>query len=234
MSLTHHWTCVSPERVLLVVHGMTEYLGCYESFASWCVSHGIVVAGTDLPGHGAESFANGALGDPGARGWDAMVHAAYQSFLTLRALYPGLPLVVLGHSMGSYLAQAMVAKYRPDIQGLVLSATSYAPWYVTGPSFLLAKGLGLFGETRPGRFFYKIIYGGFNKPFQPAKTPFDWLSRDVAFVARYVSLSLLCDCMPRFFWDCFVCMGGVFLFCRMCRCTSFLVRKIRLEKGCGL
>jgi len=170
-------------------------MGCYAAFAEWGVSHDIVVAGSDLPGHGVRAAETGTLGDPGACGWDAMVDAAYQSFVALRALYPEIPLVVLGHSMGSYIAQAMVSKYSPDIQGLVLSATSYEPWYVTVPSWLLAKAVGLLGERRPGALFYKIIYGGFNKPFQPAKTPFDWLSRDKGFVARYMA-DPLCIFVP--------------------------------------
>lgn len=195
MALTHHWVCESPKRAILVIHGMTEHLGCYDVFAAWCGARNVVVAGGDLPGHGAKAAETGVLGDPGAHGWDMMVDAAYLSFEALRALYPGIPLVVLGHSMGSYIAQAMVAKYRPDIQGLVLSATSYEPRYVTGPSWVLAKVVGFFGETRPGRFFYNIIYGGFNKPFQPAKTPFDWLSRDSEFVVRYMK-DPLCAFVP--------------------------------------
>ncbi len=184
MALTHHWACESPTHVVLIVHGMTEHLDCYGAFAAWCQGHRIAVGGANLPGHGPQAPV---LGDPGPAGWSGMVASAYQAYMELRSVYPCIPIVVLGHSMGSYIAQAMLAQYRPDIQGLVLSATSYESPWVTGPSWVLAKAFGLFGETRPGRFFYDIIYGGFNKPFQPAKTPFDWLSRDKSFVARYMA-----------------------------------------------
>ena len=184
MALTHHWSCESPTHAILIVHGMTEHLDCYASFAAWCVGHRVAVGGRNLPGHGPQAPV---LGDPGPAGWAGMLASAHQAYGDLRALYPDIPIVVLGHSMGSYIAQAMEAQYRPDIQGLVLSGTSYESRWVTGPSWVLAKILGMFGESRPGRFFYNIIYGGFNKPFQPAKTPFDWLSRDSSFVARYMS-----------------------------------------------
>jgi alpha-beta hydrolase superfamily lysophospholipase len=113
----------------------------------------------------------------------------------MRALYPEIPLVVLGHSMGSYIAQAMVARYRPDIQGLALSATSFESRYVTGASWLLARMLSFCGEKKQGRLFYDIIYGGFNKFFKPTKTPFDWLSRDSNFVSWYMS-DPLCTFVP--------------------------------------
>jgi alpha-beta hydrolase superfamily lysophospholipase len=184
MALTHHWSCESPTHAVLIVHGMTEHLDCYASFSAWCVGHHVAVGGSNLPGHGPQARV---LGDPGPEGWAGMLAAAYQSYGDLRVLYPDIPIVVLGHSMGSYVAQAMVAQYRPDIQGLVLSATSYEPRWVAGPSWVLAKVFGMFGEARPGRLFYDIIYGGFNTPFQPAKTPFDWLSRDPSFVARYIA-----------------------------------------------
>lgn len=195
MSLTQRWDCSDPTCVLLLVHGMTEHMACYASFAGWCVAHGISVVGVDLPGHGPAAAADASLGDPGPDGWDALVSAAYQSYVTARALYPAVPLVVLGHSMGSYVAQAMVSRYRPDIQGLVLSATSYESRWVTGSSWVLAKLLGLFGATRRGVLFYNIIYGGFNRFFRPVKTPFDWLSRDVGFVSRYMS-DPLCMFVP--------------------------------------
>lgn len=192
MALTHHWAAESPSHVLLIVHGMTEHLDCYISFATWCVSHGVAVGGANLPGHGPQAHV---LGDPGSEGWGGMVAATYQAYMALRAFYPGVPIVVLGHSMGSYIAQTMVLQYRPDIQGLVLSATSYESPLLMGASWVLAKLFGCFGETRSGRFFYDIIYGGFNKPFRPAKTPFDWLSRDRAFVARYMA-DPLCVFVP--------------------------------------
>lgn len=187
IQLTHHWPCEAPKCVLLIVHGMTEHLDCYDTFAQWCVSRHIAVAGADLPGHGVNIAGSLRPGDPGPSGWDGIVETAHQAHLALSAMYPRVPIVVLGHSMGSYVVQAMMARYHPECAGVILSATSYVSPLASGFAALLSRFFGVFGWSRRAYIFYHIIYGMMNAPFYPAKTHFDWLSRDEKFVARYMA-----------------------------------------------
>ena len=88
----------------------------------------------------------------------------------IHADHPGLPLILLGHSMGSFAVQQYLFDHSADVNGVVLTGTAAID--------LLKGALDL---DQP------IDLAMFNAPFQPARTDYDWLSRDEAIVDAYVA-----------------------------------------------
>ena len=113
--------------------------------------------------------ANGTLGDFGTRGFAGVVHDLAAVVRTTRSENPQVPLVLLGHSMGSMIAQAFVLDHADIIDGLVLSGSAEV-------DVIAAKG----AETPD-------LFGAMNAPFSSGLTGFEWLSRDQAEVDRYAA-----------------------------------------------
>ena len=166
----YRWDPAGPPRgVVQLAHGMGEHLLRYEPLAADLTDAGFVVVGQDHRGHGATAgeFGWGALG-PG--GWDELVRDIGRVSDRVRAEFPELPLVLLGHSMGSFAAQQFVLDASRDLTGLVLTGTSTLD--------LLEPAMDFDGPTD---------LSAFNAPFEPARTDYDWLSRDEAQVDAYVA-----------------------------------------------
>ncbi|NEK86742.1 alpha/beta hydrolase [Blastococcus saxobsidens] len=166
----YRWDPAGPPRgVVQLAHGMGEHLLRYEPLAADLTAAGFVVVGQDHRGHGATAR-EGAQGELGPGGWDELVRDIGRVTDRVRADLPDLPLVLLGHSMGSFAAQQHVLDHSRELAGLVLSGTTTLD--------LLEPALDLDGPTD---------LSAFNAPFAPARTDYDWLSRDEAQVDAYVA-----------------------------------------------
>ena len=200
---THQWTIQgyrwipeNPKAIVHIVHGMTEHALRYASVAYQLNEAGIAVYAHDLRGHGETGKLNPPLGFIGNHGWKAILTNIHELNTQIQSQFPKLPVFMLGHSMGSYLTQTYAAQNRFKLAGILLSGSSFEAGFVTSPSWLLAKVLGLIqGEKAPGTLFYSIIYGGFNRKFAPTRTAFDWLSRDTREVQSYIK-DPLCGFVP--------------------------------------
>jgi alpha-beta hydrolase superfamily lysophospholipase len=129
-----------------------------------------------LPGHFAD-----------ADGWKLVTDDGLRVNAWIREHYPNLPLLLLGHSMGSYIAQYFAMHHSEHISALLLSASTWPKQSSLFAGRMLArmesKRLGPRGKSP---LLDKLGFGNFNKPFEPARTPLDWLSRDKAEVDRYI------------------------------------------------
>ena len=167
--------------IVLIAHGASEHSGRYDRFAGFLNGRGYAVYGIDHRGHGATSAATG-VGIGGPRGWDGMVDDLRELGALARAEAGGGPLVLFGHSMGSFLSQLFAQRHGSEIDGLVLSGSSGGIAALDDTIAMLqavsADGAG--GEPAP-------IFGPLNAPFEPGRTPFDWLSRDEAEVDKYLA-----------------------------------------------
>jgi len=101
--------------------------------------------------------------------------------------HPELPRVLFAHSFGSFVAQHYLASYGDSVVAAILSGTDYGG----GP--LLRAALGIIaierlrvGPSNRSALLQKLTFGGYNKAFAPARTEFDWLSRDATEVDKYV------------------------------------------------
>jgi alpha-beta hydrolase superfamily lysophospholipase len=166
---------------VLVAHGASEHSGRYDRFASLLVEHGYTVWAIDHRGHGATSASTG-VGRTGPGGWGAMVDDLGELAAAARASAPGVPLVLFGHSMGSFLAQLFVQRRGDEVDALVLSGSAGAIDALDDTIAVLEAVVADGGGDQPAPLF-----AAFNTPFEPARTPFDWLSRDPDEVDRYLA-----------------------------------------------
>ena len=176
----------APKAVVQAAHGAAEHSRRYERFAHFLNAAGFVVYADDHRGHGETAQRSGKLGITGEDAWNAMVKDEKQLTDIIRNEYPNRPLFLFGHSMGSMLAQDYVARWGKDLKGVVLSGTSgFIPNLDAVVAVAEQAAQGAAAQEPSG--VYGQMFASFNTAFAPAKTGFEWLSRDEAEVQKYVS-----------------------------------------------
>ena len=180
------WLPDEPRCVLQVCHGMAEHLGRYDDLASYLAGLGVLVCGIDQMGHGKGLDDGQTPGYFGARhGWEC----ALRDVLALRGMvvaeHPDLPRFLFGHSMGSFLARCLAAK-EPMAFDAHLWAGTAGPRKALRLALFLAWCATKFGDPkRPNPLLHALSFGSCNRRMKPARTDFDWLSRDPAAVDAY-------------------------------------------------
>ena len=171
-----------PKAIIQIVHGMAEHIARYERMAKALNEAGFLVCGRNHRGHGPEAKLLGYFADE--QGWDAILNDAHEVSLDIKKQYPGVPFILLGHSMGSFLAREYALRYGKELDGLILSGTGFYPKALCASGRMLAK---LAPKKKPANFVNNIAFAGNNKPFAPGRTGFEWLSRDEKEVDKYVA-----------------------------------------------
>ncbi len=178
-----------PRGVVLVLHGMSEHSGRYARLAEALLEDGLAVYALDHRGFGRTSAVTG-MGKTGPGGFDGVIDSIRALQEQAVADLDGLPLVIFGHSMGSMFTQSYIEQYQ-DHDGVILSGT-------TGPNEELAAmvdGMKALVEAGAGDEPLDAL-GGFNEAFAPARTDYDWLSRDEAEVDAYIADPMCGDGNP--------------------------------------
>ena len=102
--------------------------------------------------------------------------------------YPGIPYILLGHSMGSFITRNYLFRYGTGIQGAIICGTGSQPGVVVKFSRAFAAFQGLFlGEKHTAKLIDKLAFGNYNKQVEKQRTSFDWLCRDEAVVDAYIA-----------------------------------------------
>jgi alpha-beta hydrolase superfamily lysophospholipase len=167
----HQWApSAAPRGVVQLAHGMGEHAARYAHLAETLARAGFAVYANDHRGHGHSI--DGTPGDLGPGGWNGLVSDMVQLSGILTERHPRLPLVLVGHSLGSFASQQYILSHSAGLAGVALSGT-------TALDALLAH---MSGDDSGGS-----VLAAFNKPFEPARTDFDWLSRDEAQVDAYIA-----------------------------------------------
>ncbi len=175
--------------VLQIVHGMAEHIERYEEFAAFLTEKGIVVTGEDHMGHGKSVGRTGKYGyfceqDPAT----VLVRDVHRLKKATQALYPNVPYVILGHSMGSFVVRNYMFRYGTGTNGIIIMGTGMQSSAVLSAGKILAGGMKMFcGSEHISRTLDKIAFGNYNKEIPDAETPSDWLSRDSERVEKYVA-----------------------------------------------
>ncbi|MBO0333463.1 lysophospholipase [Sneathiella sp. CAU 1612] len=177
-----------PKAIVQIAHGMAEHGARYERFAQALNEFGYIVYANDHRGHGhtiPEGDAPGHMGDQD--GWNKAVEDLYLLNRNIAVEHPGLPILMLGHSMGSFMVQQYMRQHGETIAGAALSATNGPPGALGRIGQLVTR----FERLRVSARGHSPVMAGmtfkaFNKPFAPNRTEFDWLSRDEAEVDKYV------------------------------------------------
>jgi alpha-beta hydrolase superfamily lysophospholipase len=178
-----------PKAVVQIVHGLAEHAGRYARLAEALTEAGYAVYASDLRGHGRTARGVEDLGFFAATGgWEKCIDDLWRLQRRIAADHPGLPVVLIGHSMGSFMAQHFLSEHGDALAGAVLSGTGGRPSALAALGRVVARiervRLGAHGRSA---LLNAFAFGAFNKPFEPARTPFDWLSRDPAEVDKYAA-----------------------------------------------
>ncbi|OEC37276.1 Lysophospholipase, alpha-beta hydrolase superfamily [Pseudomonas cuatrocienegasensis] len=184
-----HWQGdAAPRAVLMLAHGMAEHAGRYARLAEALVAAGFAVYAHDQRGHGltGERSVLGHFADHD--GWARVVDDLAGLNHHIRQAHPQLPIILLGHSMGSYIATAYLMQHSCSVQGAVLSGSNYQPRTLYRVARLIAR-LESWRQGPLGRsaLLAWLSFGSFNRAFTPARTAYDWLSRDADEVDRYIA-----------------------------------------------
>jgi len=184
--------------VIQVLHGMGEHAGRYDRFACACNAGGLAVVSHNHRGHGSlENFGHFADKD----GWQKVIGDVLRVRQYIAELYPERPVVLLGHSMGSFIAQSFVMRQGGNNVALILSGSTLASRFELYASLLVAKMLAaISGKRSKNKFLNQAGLGNFNRNFNPARTDYDWLSRDETEVDLYVADPLCGGQFSNQFW----------------------------------
>jgi len=158
---------VRPVGIVQIAHGMGEHALRYAHVAEFLSAAGFHTYANDHRGHGRTASAD-KLGDFGDAGWNGLVDDIAALSIIARQRDDGLPLVLLGHSMGSFAAQQYILDHSETIAGAAISGSVSLDKRTIDP-------------TR------EVDLTSMNRGIEAPRTPFDWLSRDPAEVDKYIA-----------------------------------------------
>ena len=170
-----------------VVHGMAEHIERYGDFMAFLAENGFAVFAHDHIGHGKTGKAAGELGFIAEEGGHEILIEDVRAFAeAVKADFPGKKHVLMGHSMGSFIARNYAARYGGELSGLVLMGTG-------GPNPAAKAGIVAadilqknHGAHYVSKLIYKLAFGTYNAR-TAKKTDFDWLSVNEANVEKYLA-----------------------------------------------
>lgn len=173
--------------VVQIVHGMSEYVERYEEFAEFLTSRGFVVTGDDHLGHGKSVPEGGNFGyfceqDPAT----VVVRDVHRLKKMTQELYPQVPYVIVGHSMGSFILRNYLCKYATGISGAVIMGTGMPSKALLLASKATAAVIRLFcGDRHVSGFINRACFGSYNKRVENPVSENAWLSANRSNVERY-------------------------------------------------
>lgn len=174
-----------PRGLLQIVHGMAEHRRRYYDFMEYCAEQGLAVIIHDHRGHGDSIKAENDLGyfyEDGARG---MIDDAHQVTEYFKNQFPGLPLTLLGHSMGSLVVRCCMKTYDADVDGLIVCG-SPSKRFGVGAGKLLVRLLQLVqGDRHRSKFVSNTFNNLLAKKYLHEGSVNSWIASDPAVVAAY-------------------------------------------------
>lgn len=177
------------KAVIQIAHGMAEHAARYDRLARRLNAEGIAVYANDHRGHGKSIPQGQVPGHMADRdGWNKAVDDLDLLNAEISRRHPDTPIILLGHSMGSFLTQSYIKKYADNIAAAALSASNGPPGALgkVGQFITRLEKLRL-GSEGHSPVMAGMTFKAFNKAFKPNRTEYDWLSRDAAEVDKYVA-----------------------------------------------
>lgn len=200
----YKWGQKTPKTkaIIQISHGMAEHAGRYDEFAKTMVNENFILYGNDHRGHGKNILDLRDLGYLGKTdGFINLVRDMVSLTDIIKEENDGLPIILLGHSMGSFAAQRYIMDYPNKIQGLILSGSNGSQGFILKFGKFLAKiEKTLRGDKAKSQILNKLSFGSYNKNFAPNRTEFDWLSRNEKSVDRYINDSYCGTVFPASFY----------------------------------
>lgn len=185
----------APRGLVQIVHGMSEHVERYEGFASFLCEQGFAVCANDHIGHGKSVSSAEDLGHmPLEVGEDVLV-ADVQTLreLALERLsqrcdmrVSGIPYVIFGHSMGSFITRVFLTRHAFGVRAAVLCGTGHQPRLLSAAGKALTGSLAKkHGERYVSELVDGMGAGGYGGAIKDAETDLDWIATDPEVVAEY-------------------------------------------------
>lgn len=175
-----------PCAIFQIAHGVAEHIERYDEFACFLAEKGFVVCGNDHLGHGLSAQTLSDLGFFAEEDGDVrMVDDMHILSIIMKKRFPELPLILFGHSMGSFCARVYASLFGNELAGLILCGTGELPAAAVAleePVRFLCKKLGARADV-PVNLLDKL--GALS--VRDRETDFDWLSRNRENVERYIA-----------------------------------------------
>lgn len=180
--LSRWWPVDGARGLVVVSHGASEHSGRYDRFATALNRAGLAVAALDHRGHGATAATTGP-GVMGPGGGAAVVDDLRELSAAAGAATGDVPVVLFGHSLGALIGLAYLVRHSGGLAGAVLCGfpIDLDAAVAMGPALQGFADAGMRDEPM------RDLLTSNNDPFDPARTPFDWLSRDPDEVDRYIA-----------------------------------------------
>jgi len=180
---------IKPRAILHINHGMAEHSARYAVIAERFVEEGYVVYAHDLRGHGKSVQHTELLGHYADNdGWSKIVSDLRQVNQSIHTSYPNTPIIILGHSMGSFIVQSYLTQHGDTVDAVLLSGSALSDKATMQFGSFLAKmetrRTGALGRSKLLDFF---SFGVYNREFRPFRTSADWLSTDPLEVDKYIA-----------------------------------------------
>lgn len=179
----------NPKAVIQLVHGMAEYIDRYDEFARYLVGRGFVVCAEDHVGHGGSATGPDDFGHmPLRNGKSVVVGDVHTLHRMVARTFPDVPYVLYGHSMGSFIVRAYIARYGDELDACVLSGTGNVPANMSKMGNTLARFIAsIKGDHHRSKIIDNMGAGAYGKKIENARTPLDWLSTDPEVVDAYIA-----------------------------------------------
>ena len=172
--------------IIQISHGMCEHIQKYHDVIEFLVNQNYIVSMNNHLGHGefVEKESRGFFADK--NGYQYLVEDVYQLTKITKERFPNLPYILLGHSMGSFIARCYMYQYGSYIDGYIIMGTG-------GPNKLVDTGIKLTdtviarkGKMYRSKFLTNLVIGKFNEKFKPNVSKNDWLSSDPNMLPKYL------------------------------------------------
>ena len=180
----------TPRGIVQLIHGMSEHIERYESFAQFLAAHGFIVCGHDHIGHGHSVSSTDELGHmPVERGADVLVEDVDTlRAIVSRAFSDDLPYFIFGHSMGSFTLRVYLTRHGEGLAGAILCGTGHKPKVVSLAGNALAHlGAKVRGEREKSELIHAMADGAFSRAIDDPRTEFDWISANQDNVDDYIA-----------------------------------------------
>lgn len=170
-----------------LVHGMCEYIGRHAHIFASLAERGYVCCGYDNLGHGKTARDENELGFIAHRdGWKYLVRDVKAFEDAIKKIYPDIPLCLMGHSMGSFIARIAAENYGDGIEKFIICGTGGPN--PAAPFGLLATDIMrlLKGEKHKSELVNKLAFGAYNKRFD-GNSEFEWITTDREVINKYAA-----------------------------------------------
>ena len=179
----------APRAVVQIAHGIVENIDRYDEFMRYLAENSFVAVGNDHLGHGKSITKPEEKGFfARSQGWEYVVEDMLRLHDKMVSEYPGIPYILFGHSMGSFLTRTYMINYPDKYDYAILSGTGHMGAALINAGYaaasLLCKVKGVHAD---GKMLNDIAFGSYNDKIPNPRTAYDWLSKDEEMVDKYIA-----------------------------------------------